>query len=154
MSMKTLEEEHIAFKRAMITENIFLNHNYLRVTKACSPVLNMLGGGNGLYHYLFTDICWLIFLNHELLMITEKTENVKSDFDYSMLRISYKNITEFLIEKVLFWGQHCLKVKTNQKTMYFYIDVDSILSMSCMDFSSVNFRFLLENDFNGLLTSK
>lgn len=152
--MKTLEEEHMAFKRAMITENIFCNHNYIRVTKACSPVLNMLGGGNGIYHYFFTDICWLIFLNHEVVLITENTENVKSDFDYSMLRISYKNISKFSIKTVPFWGQHCIKIKNHQKTMYFYIDVDNILSMSGPDISSINFYFLLENDFNGLLTSK
>lgn len=51
--MKSLEQEHMAFKQAMFKENIYLNHNYIRVSKACSPVLNMLGGGNGLYHLLF-----------------------------------------------------------------------------------------------------
>ncbi|HBL5134592.1 TPA: hypothetical protein ON719_002946, partial [Enterococcus faecium] len=60
--MKSLEQEHMAFKQAMFKENIYLNHNYIRVSKACSPVLNMLGGGNGLYHLLFVDVCWLIFL--------------------------------------------------------------------------------------------
>ena len=40
--MKSLEQEHMAFKQAMFKENIYLNHNYIRVSKACSPVLNML----------------------------------------------------------------------------------------------------------------
>lgn len=149
--MKSLEQEHMAFKQAMFKESIYLNHNYIRVSKACLPVLNMLGGGNGLYHLLFVDVCWLVFLPDELVIVNEKITSKNEVFNYSLTRINYKEITKFSVEKVPFWGEFCLKIKCNWKRMYFYIDGDDDLTFGKTTFSSFNFQFLLKNNFYGLL---
>ncbi|MGM0208477.1 hypothetical protein IGI96_002997 [Enterococcus sp. DIV0421] len=149
--MKTLEDEYDEFKQAMLAESIDLNHNYIRVEKACSPVLNMLGGGNGIYQLFFTDICWLVFLKQELLIVKEKTNKKEDHFEFLLSRISYQEVITFSIEKVPFWGEYCLKLKYGRKKRYFYIDGDDVFSFGKADISSVNFRLLLENHFNGLL---
>lgn len=151
--MEAFESEKQGFEAFIRSCGLTPQHNFFIADRNLGPIAFML-----------IDVCayrWralepgylLVFTQEEVILKVLHGKLTEENYEEGLTRIAREDIKDFWAQDLGLISEYCISFRYRNSPFryYFYIDPYGMYGLSSLNYSQMNFRFLLENGFYGLL---